>query len=121
MAVKYRVYGENGAFIEYSEMPSSGEFETIEIIDEMNKPIVPQLARSMNFRIILIQNGISLQSVYDIIAQLPFPQNELAYQMFEYATHYDRNNSMINKLAVEMVISQEQLDNFFIEAENLVI
>lgn len=94
---------------------------TPEEIAEANKPIVPNVARSMNFRLVLIQNGISMQSVYELIASLPSPQNELGYQMFEYATHYDRNNAMINGLAQMMGISQEQLDAFFIQSENLVV
>ena len=94
---------------------------TPEEIAEANKPKVPQTARSMNFRLVLIQNGISTQAVYDLIDSLPTPQNQLAYQMFEYATHYDRNNTMINGLAQMMGISQEQLDDFFIQSENLVV
>lgn len=94
---------------------------TAEEVEQANKPIVPQIARSMNFRLVLIQNGISMQSVYDLIDSLPTPQNQLAYQMFEYATHYDRNNAMVNGLAQMMGISQEQLDEFFIQSENLVI
>jgi hypothetical protein len=97
------------------------EEATSEEIIEANKPKVPSQARSMNLRLILIQNGISMQSIYDTIASLPSPNNELAYQMFEYATHYDRNNAMINTLAQLMGVSQEQLDTFFIQAENLVV
>jgi hypothetical protein len=97
------------------------ESATAEEIAEANKPILPSQARSMNLRLVLIQNGISIQDVYDAIASLPSPHNALGYQMFEYATHYDRNNAMINTLAQLMNISQEQLDNFFIQAENLVI
>lgn len=97
------------------------EGATAEEIAEANKPIVPSTARSMNFRLVLIQNGITMQSIYDIIASLPSPNNELAYQMFEYATHYDRNNPMINTLAQIMGVSQEQLDDFFIQSENLVV
>jgi hypothetical protein len=97
------------------------ESATAEEIAEANKPKVPSQARSMNLRLILIQNGISMQSIYDTIASLPSPNNELAYQMFEYATHYDRNNAMINTLAQLMGVSQEQLDTFFIQAENLVV
>lgn len=103
---------ENNTFIEGA---------TPEEIAELNKPIVPQTARSMNFRLVLIQNGISMQSVYDLIDSLPTPQNQLAYQMFEYATHYDRNNAMVNGLAQMMGISQDQLDDFFIQSENLVV
>ena len=79
---------------------------TPEEIAEANKPLVPQTVRSMNFRLVLIQNGISMQSVYDLIDSLPTPQNQLAYQMFEYATHYDRSNAMVNGLAQMMGISQ---------------
>ena len=94
---------------------------TEEEIAEANKPKFPTQARSMNLRLVLIQNGISMQSIYNVISNLPSPQNELAYQMFEYATHYDRNNQMLNTLAQIMNISQEQLDSFFIQAENLVV
>lgn len=97
------------------------EGATPEEIEQANKPIVPAQARSMNFRLVLIQNGITMQSIYDAIAALPSPHNELGYQMFEYATHYDRSNAMINTLAQLMGISQEQLDNFFVQSENLVV
>lgn len=118
------VYIENCDFIKpmvNSETLEVYEGATPEEIAEVNKPIVPQTARSMNFRLVLIQNGISMQSVYDLIDSLPTPQNQLAYQMFEYATHYDRNNTMINGLAQMMSISQEQLDDFFIQSEKLVV
>ena len=97
------------------------ESATPEEIEEANKAKVPTQVRSMNLRLVLIQNGISMQSIYNLINSLPTPQNELAYQMFEYATHYDRNNKMLNALAQMMNVSQEQLDDFFIQAENLVI
>jgi len=97
------------------------EGATQEEMEQAIKLVVPTQARSMNLRLVLIQNGISIQSVYDTIASLPSPNNELGYQMFEYATHYDRNNPMINTLAQLMNISQEQLDQFFIQAENLIV
>lgn len=121
---------ENAIFIEVCNfskpMVNPETFEvyegaTPEEIADANKPKVPTQARSMNLRLVLIQNGISMQSIYNLIASLPIQQNELAYQMFEYATHYDRNNQMLNTLAQMMNISQEQLDEFFIQAENLVI
>lgn len=119
--IVYRVYNENGGFVEYTEEPQGVEFEIIDKTPEANKPIIPAQARSMNFRLVLIQNGITMHSVYDAIAALPGPHNELGYQMFEYATHYDRNNTMINTLAQLMGISQEQLDDFFVQSENLVV
>lgn len=112
----------NGNFID--AVWNGSEFiegATPEEIAEANNPIVLQTARSMNFRLVLIQNGISMQAVYNLISSLPSPQNELAYQMFEYATHYERSNAMVNLLAQMMGISQEQLDDFFIQSENLVV
>ena len=97
------------------------EGATLEEIEEFNKSKIPTQVRSMNLRLVLIQNGISMQSIYDLISSLPSPQNELAYQMFEYATHYDRNNAMLNQLADLMGISQSQLDDYFVQAENLVV
>ena len=97
------------------------EGATSKEIAEANKPIVPTQARSMNLRLVLIENGIFMESIYDLINSLPSPTKEKAYQMFEYATHYDRNNQMLNTLAQMLNISQEQLDQFFIQAENLVV
>lgn len=119
--IVYRVYNESGGYVEYTEEPQGVEFEIVEKEDISSIIEVPSTARSMNFRLVLIQNGITMQSIYDIIASLPSPNNELAYQMFEYATHYDRNNAMINTLAEIMGVSQEQLDDFFIQSENLVV
>lgn len=118
------IFIENCDFVKPMVSPQTLEVyegATPEEIAEANKAKAPTQARSMNLRLVLIQNGISIQDVYDAIASLPSPQNALGYQMFEYATHYDRNNPMINTLAQLMNVSQEQLDDFFIQAENLVI
>jgi hypothetical protein len=119
--IVYRVYNEQGGYVEYTDEPQGVEFVIIDKTPEPTPIEVPQTARSMNFRLVLIQNGITMQSIYELIASLPSPNNELGYQMFEYATHYDRNNAMINALAQMMDISQEQLDDFFIQSENLVV
>ena len=42
MKLKYRVHGENGAFTEYSEIPESGNYEIIEIIEPSQEEIQEQ-------------------------------------------------------------------------------
>ena len=42
MKLKYRVYGENGAFTEYSEIPENSNYEIIEIIEPSQEEIQEQ-------------------------------------------------------------------------------
>ena len=87
---------------------------TPEEIAEANKPIVPESISQMKLRKQLILSGISIASIDALIQQLPQPNRDLIYTMWEYAVVFDRANAELNAMAEMLGITQEQLDEIFI-------
>ena len=123
--IVYRVYNEKGGYTEYTEEPQGVDFEIIdktptpEEIAEANKPIVPESISQMKLRKQLILSGISIASIDALIQTLPQPNRDLIYTMWEYAVVFDRSNSELNEMAEMLGISQEQLDDIFINGNLL--
>lgn len=90
------------------------EGATPEEIAEANKPIVPESISQMKLRKQLILSGISIASIDALIQQLPQPNRDLIYTMWEYAVVFDRANAELNAMAEMLGITQEQLDEIFI-------
>ena len=92
---------------------------TPEEIAEANKPIVPESISQMKLRKQLILSNISIASIDALIQSLPQPNRDLIYTMWEYAVVFDRNNAELNSMAKMLNISQEQLDDIFINGNLL--
>jgi len=114
--IKYRVTNEDGSTYETLEMPTSGVFETIEEL-----PIevieVPTTLSRMKFIIqVYITTGIKYEDIVLFIQNLAFDeaQKYVILTRLRSATHFDRNSSDLLIIAGMMGISQEQLDNIFI-------
>ena len=96
------------------------EFEgTPEEIEEANKPIVPESISQMKLRKQLILSGISIDSIDALIQSLPQPNRDLIYTMWEYAVVFDRHNPELNAMAQMLEITQQQLDEIFINGNLL--
>lgn len=95
------------------------ESATPEEIAEANKPKVPESISQMKLRKQLILIGISISSIDALIKTLPQPNRDLIYTMWEYAVVFDRNNAELNAMAEMLNISQEQLDDIFINGNLL--
>ena len=95
------------------------EGATPEEIAEANKPIVPESISQMKLRKQLVLSGISIASIDALIQSLPQPNRDLIYTMWEYSVVFDRNNPELNAMAEMLNISQEQLDNIFINGNLL--
>lgn len=95
------------------------EGATPEEIAEANKELVPATISQMKLRKQLILSGISISAIDNMIAQLPQPQKDLVYTMWEYAVLFDRNDETLNAMASMLNITQEQLDNIFIYGNKL--
>ena len=104
-------------------LENGGQFEIIEStpeeIAEANKSIVPESISQMKLRKQLVLSGISIASIDALIQSLPQPNRDLIYTMWEYAVVFDRNNPELNAMAEMLNISQEQLDNIFINGNLL--
>lgn len=95
------------------------EGATPEEIAQANKPIVPESISQMKLRKQLILSGISISSIDNLIQSLPQPDRDIIYTMWEYAVVFDRVNPELNAMAQMLGITQEQLDNIFINGNLL--
>lgn len=95
------------------------EGATPEEIAEANKPIVPESISQMKLRKQLILSGISIASIDALIQSLPQPNRDIIYTMWEYAVVFDRNNPELNAMAQMLQITSEQLDEIFINGNQL--
>lgn len=126
--IVYRELLETGGYIEHislDTMPENANYievdktPTLEEIAEANKAKVPESISQMKLRKQLILSGISIASIDALIQQLPQPNRDLIYTMWEYAVVFDRSNPELNAMAEMLNISQEQLDEIFINGNKL--
>lgn len=97
---------------------------TPEELAELQKPensqaLVPASVTPRQFRMSLVQKGIELSTVTAIIDSLPEPEQTLARINWEYATSFDRDNEMLNRMAPALNLSPADLDQIFINGQNL--
>ena len=81
--------------------------------------VVPDSISQMKLRKQLILSGISIASVDALIQSLPQPTKDLIYTMWEYAVVFDRHNPELNAMAQMLEITQQQLDEIFINGNLL--
>ena len=81
--------------------------------------VVPDSISQMKLRKQLILSGISIASVDALIQSLPQPNRDLIYTMWEYAVVFDRHNPELNAMAQMLEITQQQLDEIFINGNLL--
>lgn len=93
------------------------EVATSEEIESMI--VVPDSISQMKLRKQLILSGISIASIDSLIQSLPQPNRDLIYTMWEYAFVFDRSNPELNAMAQMLEITQQQLDEIFINGNLL--
>jgi hypothetical protein len=81
---------------------------------------VPQTITATQIRLWLVNNGFSMNQIYDIISQIPDPLLKAQIEVqWEYAPYVERNHPMINTLGASLGLSSEQIDQAFREASVL--
>lgn len=81
---------------------------------------VPDNVSARQVRIWLIQHGISLAMVDSAIDSIQDPTlKEITKVEWEYAPYIERNHPMLVPLAQALGLTQEQLDQAFVEAQNI--
>jgi len=88
-------------------------------IDELNKPIVPESISAMRLKLQLFDLGITDEDVFQDIDSIPesmfsLVDKERAKIKYKTATTFDRNNGELNFIATMEGLTQEELDNIFI-------
>lgn len=102
---------------------AGGVFEMIEStpeeIAEANKPKVPCSISRMRLKLELFERNITVEDIVDTITSIPSAvfseaEKQKALIKFQEATSYDRYNADLNLIATLMGLSQEDLDEIFI-------
>jgi len=120
MAIKYRYQIGNviNAVLNESDVPLGATYEIINTEDAL-PVIIPQSVTPRQFRVALIMSNISMQSIEDMIAALPEPDQSIVRTTWEYSTVFERDNTILNNMAANMGLTQQEVDNLFILAEDL--
>jgi len=77
-------------------------------------PVVPQSVTPRQVRLVLLEQGL-LASVEAMIAQ----QDEATKISWQYASEFRRNDPLLNQLAINLNLTSQQIDEFFIAAAAL--
>lgn len=81
---------------------------------------VPQIVSARQVRIWLIQNGILLSQVDTAIDSIQDPTvRDITRVEWEYAPYIERNHPMLIPLGAALGLTNEQIDQAFIEASNI--
>ena len=80
----------------------------------------PSTITATQIRLWLVNNGFSMNQIYDIISQIPDPLLKAQIEVqWEYAPYVERDHPMINTLGASLGLSSEQIDQAFREASVL--
>ena len=116
------VIGENQrkGLLVYDEINGIATYQVIELtpeeIEAKNKVYVPFSISKLQGNLMLYRMGIEAQ----VLAVIENSGNAEAKKYFEHAATWERQSSIINSLAPEIGMTQDDLDLFFIEAEKIV-
>ena len=97
---------------------------TPEEIAEANKPKVPQTISAMRLKLQLFDMGITDDDIFEDIDSIPdimfsTADKEKAKIMYKTATIFERTNGELNFVATMEGLTQEQLDEIFINGNLL--
>ena len=115
----------NGSFI--NPIWNGSEFiegATPEEIAEANKPIVPQTISAMRLKLQLFDMGITDQDIFEDIDSIPdtmfsTADKEKAKIKYKTAISFERTNGELNFVATMEGLTQEQVDEIFINGNLL--
>ena len=119
-----QVFDENGAFVcaipmdnsntDYINAMAAVNAGKITIEAAQEAALVPQSVTPRQVRLLLLQQGL-LANVEAIIAQ----QGEATKITWQYASTFNRDDPLLNQLAVTLGLSEQQVDQFFVAAAAL--
>ncbi len=108
---QYITYLVNGGTVYETDLLSDEE------IEQERLDTIPKTISKMKFFLELLNTGITRQMIYDEIAKI---QDQTTKETFliklEYSQEFDRYDEHLNILAQQFGITQQQLDQLFINA-----
>ena len=96
----------------------NGVVTFVHVLEDLPAPVVPVSISMRQARLALLQAGL-LSAVEAAINDLTEPDKSAARIEWEYATEMRRDHALIAALAVEMQLSDQQIDELFIAAAGL--
>jgi len=110
-------YEEYLLFLQADGTIEQSDVELDQELEELRRSIIPQIASKMRFFLALYNIGITRTMVYDVINQIQDADlKEIILIKFDLSQEFDRNDEHLNLLAGQFNISQQQLDDLFIES-----
>jgi len=110
-------YEEYLLFLQADGTIEQSDIELDQELEELRRSIVPQIASKMRFFLALYNIGITRTMVYDVINQIQDADlKEIILIKFDLSQEFDRSDEHLNLLAAQFNISQQQLDDLFIES-----
>ena len=120
---------ENAVYIEYCDFikpmvnPATLEVyegAALQVIEEANKPIVPERISKLNLKIQLLLRGITREHILATIDSIPESMfakidKDIAVLKFDYSVFLERYNADLNLVATLEGLSQGDLDEIFIQ------
>ena len=107
----YLTFLKNNGTVETTDLYSDEELEQI------HKESIPQTASKMRFFLALFNIGINRTMVYDEINKIQDSNlKEVILIKFDLSQEFERNDVHLNLLAGQFNISDKQLDELFIKA-----
>lgn len=80
---------------------------------------VPQSVTAIQFLSQMELQGINEQDIISIINALPSPSNIVAKNSFYRAANFERSNPLLSIVAINFGLTEDQLDELFINASKL--
>lgn len=111
------LYEEYLLFLQSDGTIEQSDIELEQELKELRRSIIPQVASKMRFFLALFDIGITRQMVYEVINQIQDNNlKEIILIKFDLSQEFDREDEHLNMLAAQFNISQEQLDDLFIQS-----
>jgi hypothetical protein len=107
----YLTFLKNNGTVETTDLYSDEELEQI------HKESIPQTASKMRFFLALYNIGITRTMVYEVINQIQDADlKEIILIKFDLSQEFDRSDEHLILMAQQFGITDKQLDDLFIEA-----
>jgi hypothetical protein len=111
--VKLVVLCFNSATGEYYEGATDKE------LTAAKKASVPEVVSRRQLRLALLLSQFDLSLIDNIIEELPEPNRSFALIAWNDAIVFERNDALLNKLATTLGLTEDVLDDLFINASEL--
>jgi len=104
-------------FLKNNGTVENTDLYSYEELQQIYQESIPRTASKMRFFLALYNVGITRTMVYEVINQIQDADlKEIILIKFDLSQEFDRNDEHLNLLAGQFNISQQQLDDLFIES-----